>query len=191
MDWFESKRALLEYLGKNTDDRKLIKRMIERWEVYEEWGMFYLSEKAESGEEKKEKKSESKESENKQTMDDKELKELKEKNEKLIASYKEVVRKYNHLTDEYAKVKSMADANLYWHLKIFYEKYMIWKGLVESKVRYYAKQRGKSEEDIRNEIYWWYRYSEDEDMKSAIDFVWKYIKERDEEIEKEKNEIPF
>ena len=191
MNWFESKRALLENLGKNTDDRKLIKRMIERWEVYEEWGMFYLSEKAENGIEKKEDKSEPKESENRQSMDDKELKELKEKNEKLYASYKEVVRKYNHLTDEYAKVKSMADANLYWHLKIFYEKYMIWKWLVESKVRYYAKQRGKSEDDIRDEIYWWYRYSEDEDMKSAIDFVWKYIDKREKEIKEENDAIPF
>jgi archaellum component FlaC len=46
-------------------------------------------------------------------MDDKELKELKEKNEKLMASYKEVVRKYNVLLDEYNKTKKMADANLY------------------------------------------------------------------------------
>ena len=184
---FETQRALLEYLNKNVNDRSLVQRMIKRWEVYKEWEMYYLVWEWEKVEEK----SEPKESENKQSMDDKELKELKEKNEKLYASYKEVVRKYNHLTDEYAKVKSMADANLYWHLKIFYEKYMIWKGLVESKVRYYAKQRGKSEEEIRDEIYWWYRYSEDEDMKSAIDFVWKYIDKREKEIKEENDAIPF
>lgn len=192
MGWFESKRALLEYLGKNTDDRKLIKRMIERGEVYEEWGMFYLSEKAEKGVEKKEEnKSEPKEMADKQTMDDKELKELKEKNEKLYASYKEVVRKYNHLLDEYEKTKKMADANLYWHLKIFYEKYMIWKDFVEKKVWYQAKQRWVDEDAIRDEVYWWYKYSEDEDMKSAIEFVWKYIEEREKEIKEEIASLPF
>ena len=189
MEWFESKRALLEYLGKNPDDRKLIKRMIERWDAYEKDGMYYIADGVVG---KEEKKSESKKEVNDDwVMSNEELRELKKKNERLIASYNEVVRKYNNLMDEFAKMKKMADANLYWHLKIFYEKYMIWKELVESKVRYYAKQRGKSEDDIRDEIYWWYRYSEDEDMKSAIEFVWRYIEQREKEIKKELDSIPF
>lgn len=46
-------------------------------------------------------------------MSNEELRELKKKNERLIASYNEVVRKYNNLMDEFAKMKKMADANLY------------------------------------------------------------------------------
>lgn len=39
---FETKRALLEYLGKNPEDRKLVDRMIKRWEVYREDWMYHL-----------------------------------------------------------------------------------------------------------------------------------------------------
>jgi len=39
---FETKRALLTYLGKNPDDNKLVDRMIKRWEVYREDGMYHL-----------------------------------------------------------------------------------------------------------------------------------------------------
>ncbi len=39
---FETKRALLTYLGKNPDDNKLVDRMIRRWEVYREDGMYHL-----------------------------------------------------------------------------------------------------------------------------------------------------
>ena len=41
---FESKRALLEYLGKNPKDNKLVDRMMLRGEVYMEDGMFCLRE---------------------------------------------------------------------------------------------------------------------------------------------------
>ena len=48
---FDSQRSLLEYLGKNVNDRSLIQRMIQRWEVYkEDWGYYLVV-----GEEKKEK----------------------------------------------------------------------------------------------------------------------------------------
>lgn len=33
---FETKKALLEYLGKNPDDRKLVDRMMLRGDVYKE-----------------------------------------------------------------------------------------------------------------------------------------------------------
>lgn len=39
---FETKRALLTYLGKNPDDNKLVDRMIKRWEVYREDWMYHL-----------------------------------------------------------------------------------------------------------------------------------------------------
>ena len=39
---FETKRALLTYLGKNPNDNKLVDRMIKRWEVYREDGMYHL-----------------------------------------------------------------------------------------------------------------------------------------------------
>lgn len=39
---FETKKALLEYLGKNGNDNKLVDRMIKRWEVYREDGMYHL-----------------------------------------------------------------------------------------------------------------------------------------------------
>ena len=39
---FETKRALLTYLGKNPNDNKLVDRMIKRWEVYREDWMYHL-----------------------------------------------------------------------------------------------------------------------------------------------------
>ena len=37
---FETKKALLEYLGKNPDDRKLVDRMMLRGDVHKEDGMY-------------------------------------------------------------------------------------------------------------------------------------------------------
>ena len=45
-DGFLTQGELLRYLGKNENDRKLISRMAERWEVYKEWGRYYIREKA-------------------------------------------------------------------------------------------------------------------------------------------------
>ena len=39
---FTTKKELLEYLGKNPDDRKLVDRMILRWEVFREDWMYVL-----------------------------------------------------------------------------------------------------------------------------------------------------
>ena len=45
MNWFETKKALLAYLGKNENDRKLVDRLILRGEVYMEDGMYYIVDK--------------------------------------------------------------------------------------------------------------------------------------------------
>lgn len=45
--WFETKKALLEYLGKNPSDNKLVDRMIRRGEVRLEDGMYYIVESEE------------------------------------------------------------------------------------------------------------------------------------------------
>lgn len=39
---FTTQREVLEYLGKNPDDRKLIQRMRQRWELYKEDGVYIL-----------------------------------------------------------------------------------------------------------------------------------------------------
>ena len=47
MDWYETKRALLERLGKNPKDNKLVDRMILDWRVeLREW-MYYIVDKDE------------------------------------------------------------------------------------------------------------------------------------------------
>lgn len=42
---FETKKALLEYRGKNPDDRKLVDRWISKWEVGYRDGMYYIVDK--------------------------------------------------------------------------------------------------------------------------------------------------
>lgn len=44
---FETKRALLDHLGKNPNDNKLVDRMMRRGEVYMEDGMYYIVESEE------------------------------------------------------------------------------------------------------------------------------------------------
>ncbi len=44
---FETKKALLEHLGKNPSDNKLVDRMMMRGEVYLEDGMYYIVESEE------------------------------------------------------------------------------------------------------------------------------------------------
>lgn len=198
---FQNQAELLRYFGKNENDRNQVKRWVRDGLVTKD-GKFYIvadwvdlwkkNKKSEWVEEVKEKAVEKDSTDGGiVSMDDNELKELKKKNEQLMESYKDVVRKYNRLLDEYNKTKKDADANLYWHLKIFYEKYMIWKDFVEKKLRYYAKQRWVEKDEIRDEIYWWYKYSENDDMRDAIEFVGKFIEEREKERQKEIDSIPF
>ena len=50
---FRKKRELLEYLGKNPNDNKLVDRMLLRWEVHMENGMYIYESKDEVIEELK------------------------------------------------------------------------------------------------------------------------------------------
>jgi len=89
---YESKKALLIRLGKNPDDRNLINRMIGRWEVYEEWGMYYLV-KEENWEEL-----------NSQNFSDAaKILELKWEIEKLKEERIVLIRERNHLEQELEK----------------------------------------------------------------------------------------
>lgn len=45
MQGFETKKALLEFMGKNPNDRKLVDRLILRWKVHLEDGMYYIVDK--------------------------------------------------------------------------------------------------------------------------------------------------
>jgi len=45
---FQTKKELLRYLWKNEDDRKLVDRMVARWEVRLEWRIYVLEEKEEA-----------------------------------------------------------------------------------------------------------------------------------------------
>ena len=80
---FETQGALLSYLGKNVNDRSLIKRMVERGEVFKQDGLYHL---VLDGLGKVEKKSES----NVGGISDNELTKLKRMNEKLMAAYKKL-----------------------------------------------------------------------------------------------------
>lgn len=68
MDWYETKRALLERLGKNPKDNKLVDRMILDWRVeLREW-MYYIVDKDEIIRELREEIKELKKSEPKQII---------------------------------------------------------------------------------------------------------------------------
>lgn len=171
MDWFETKRALLTYLGKNPDDRKLVDRLIAKWEVWVEDGMYYVNE------ERAEKKSESKEE---IVVDDNELKELKEKNEKLMNAYKK------------ERDRNLVYRWMYDHLVFFYNKFLWYKKFVEWKVFWQAehnKSLGTQDtmETVRPWVYERYNFEfwevEEEECK-AVETI---INERWKELA----EIPF
>lgn len=187
---YESKKALLLSMGKNPDDRNLVKRMIERWEVYEEWGMYYLV--SEEWVVKKEKKSESKEV---VVVDDKELKELKENNEKLISAYKDLRERYELLNERCKKEMDKADEQwgLYDHLVFFYEKFQKYHKFVEWKVFWQTqgkiRDNGTQEtmEMNRPSVYERYNFEFGEVEQAECDAVEKIISERTKEL----SELPF
>lgn len=49
LEWkkFHTQRELLEYLGKNSSDNKLVSRLINKWWVYVEWGIYHYIGKVE------------------------------------------------------------------------------------------------------------------------------------------------
>lgn len=176
MEGFESKRALLEYLGKNADDRKLIKRMIERWEVYEKDGMYYVKEGIKEG-----RKSEPASSKDKAEMDDKELKELKEKNDKLMRAYKK------------ERDRNEVYRWMYDHLVFFYNKFLGYKKFVEWKVFWQAEHNKKVNETqdtmemVRPDVYRRYNFEFGEIEEDECKAVEAIINERWKELA----EIPF
>lgn len=187
MEWFETKKALLTYLGKNPDDRKLVDRLIAKWEVWVENGMYYVKEGV-----KEEKKTELKEE---VVVDDKELKELREKNEKLIAAYKSLKDRHERMLEGYKKAQEKADEEwgLYDHLVFFYWKFREWKKFVEWKVFWEAEHKKNVEgtqdtmETVRPYMYERYKFTywEIEDAECAA--VEKIIAKRWEEL----SELPF
>ena len=176
MEWFETKKALLTYLGKNPDDRKLVDRLIAKWEVWVEDGMYYVNE--ERAEKKEEKKSESKET---VEIDDKELKKLKAMNEKLMAAYKKL-----------SKEKEIY-MWMYDHLVFFYNKFEEYRKFVDRKV-YWQAEYNKSEkwtqdtkETVRDSVYERYNFTYWEVEEAECDAVEKIIAQRNEELA----ELPF
>lgn len=191
---YESKKALLLSMGKNPDDRNLVKRMIERWEVYEEWGMYYLV--SEEWVVKKEKKSESKVGEIKEEkveVDNKELEELRKKNEELIVAYKKVAEKYNKLLDRLKEEQKKSGWELCNHLIFFYNKFQEWKKFVDGKAFWQAMynntEHGSQDttEAMKPEIYERYKFTYWEIEKAECKIVEEIIAQK----EKENAELPF
>lgn len=83
---FQTKKELLKHLGKNEDDRKLIDRLIAKWEVYKENGMYVIGES--------------------------EVDILKEENKKLSEANKELKEQLRkNATDESGKNTTLPDTN--------------------------------------------------------------------------------
>ena len=183
---YESKRALLEHLGKNPDDRKLINRMIERWEVYEEWGMYYLVSE-ERGEKKEEKKSET------SSTVDNGMDELRKQHEKVVSDYNELIRKYNKLLDMYKEEAKKAEWWLYDHLIFFYNKFIEYRNFVDRKTFGQAEHNKRengtqdTKETVRDEVYKRYNFVYGEDEKNECKIVEEIINQKQKEIA----ELPF
>lgn len=94
---FETKKALLEYLGKNVNDNKLVDRLILRGEVEVRDGLYYVVDK------------------------DEEIKELKEKI--IFLENQQGKNTLDELTEQYKEAKAQWD---YWEAKCRrYGKYML------------------------------------------------------------------
>lgn len=106
MDWkiFQSKKEVLEYLGKSPKDTRLIDRMISRGEVVRlEDGWYGLVEKV-SGDELEKLRAENEEL--KQKVADLELdKEIRESNEVSMEDLKEATAQWHYYEEEYENEK--------------------------------------------------------------------------------------
>lgn len=133
-------------------------------------------------EKKEEKKSESKDA-NKELKEEvarlrKENKTLKEENDGLKKSV---------LWDKdgYIKFSKLLSKDLYDHAKYFYERFLEWERFVEWKVKYQTEIKKKKEDndqikedDVREEVYWWYRFHKDDVDKAEMEFMKDLIKFR-------------
>ena len=183
MERFENQKALLAYLGRNTDDRKWVKRRMEEGLIWKEDWMFCLSDKIDwtsyKGSPKKEKEKEKSES-NEVKIDDAELKKLKAMNEKLMAAYKK-------LSKEKEVYMWMYD-----HLLFFYGKFNEWKKFVDGKVFWQtqydlSKWIQQKEELVRDNMYEKYKFKYWEVEEAECEAVRKIIDQRASELA----EIPF
>ena len=158
MEAFEPKKALLEYLGKNPNDRKLVDRLMAKGAVWlEEW--MYCTNLVVGTETKTEQKSELEEVCNK----------LRQRNEMLEKKCKELANAQGQ--------------DLYYHLKFFYEKFQEWKKFVDWKAfgqSQYNNQQWIQDtmEMVKPEVYSRYNFSYWDVEKSECEFVEQLINER-------------
>ena len=193
MEWFENQKALLEFLGKNPNDRSLVQRMIKRGEVYKEDWMYYISKEVPI-ENKIHLAPEEKKSDLKvEVVDNKELEELKKKNEKLIEAYKGLAEKYNNLVVRCKEAEKKSDWDLCSHLIFFYNKFKEWKKFVDGKA-FWQAEHNKAEnwtqdttEMMKPEVYERYKFTYWETEREECKIVEEIINQR----EKELSELPF
>lgn len=174
---FENQRQLLEYLGKNPNDRSLVQRMERRGEVYrEDWG-YYLVEREEGRVEQK--------TETKQSVDEQKYLELKSKNERLMEEYKKMKKK----ADEYV--------GCYDHMKFFYEKFLVWKQFVDWKAFWQAQYNNADKwtqdtiEMVKPQVYERYNFVYGEMEAAECDEVQHIINEIEGEKQKNIDDLPF
>lgn len=100
---FQNQKEVLEYLGKNPNDRNLISRMIRKWEIEKTEGWYRLVEKV-SGEELEKLKAENEEL--KEKVADLELdKEIRESNEVSMEDLKEATAQWHYYEEAYEEEK--------------------------------------------------------------------------------------
>lgn len=100
---FQNQKEVLEYLGKNPNDRNLISRMIRKWEIEKTEGWYRLIQKV-SGEELE--KLKAKNEELKKKVADLELdKEIRESNEVSMEELKYATAQWHYYEEEYEKEK--------------------------------------------------------------------------------------
>lgn len=180
---FENQRVLLEYLGKNPNDRSLVQRMERRGEVYREDGGYYLVERAETKAEQKTERTGT--GETKQSVDEQKYLELKSK--------------YERLGEEYKKAKKKADECMgcYDHMKFFYEKFLVWKKFVDWKAFWQAQYNNSDKwtqdttEMVKPQVYERYNFVYGEMEKAECDEVQHIINEIEGEKQKNIEELPF
>jgi hypothetical protein len=96
--------------------------------------------------------------------------------------------------DGYIKFSNLLSKDLYDHAKYFYERFVEWEKFVEWKVWYQTEKKKKEtdnnqlkEDDVREEVYWWYKFHKDEVDKAEMEFMEDLIRERKEKW----LELPF
>ena len=158
MESFETKKALLEYLGKNPDDRKLVDRLIAKGSVRMEEGMYCTN------------------------LGPVAVWNVEVNNE--LEDLCSKLRKRNEELEKRCK-ELMASQweDLYYHLKFFYEKFMDWKKFVDGKAFGQAQYNNQqwvqdTTEMVKPEVYARYNFSYWDVEKSECEFVEALINER-------------